>query len=370
MSDETKRAYRELCRTESTIPVFSTDWWLDAACGPEGWDVAIATRNDHIVGTMPYPIATRMRFRVITMPKLTQKLGPWLRYPPGASTYDRLTFDKDVLTDLIDQLPRFDLFSQQFDYRIQNWLPFYWKGFQQTTLYTYVIDDISDVATVVAGFEHSKRKNLHRAEKVLTVAFDMTAEAFYQHHEMTLAKQGDVISYGRDLFMRLHGAAAFHDAGTIICAQRRPGCHPQCRLRDLGCQQRLRSYQYDRPGVSEQWVSCAADSRACPPSWRARRRDFDFEGSMIEPVEESFRRFGADQRGYFLITKSNSATLDALVEVRGVASVHAHGQGQAWQGSGSCSESRYCPHIHHTPTMGLLGQDVPTHRVARVTGRC
>ena len=45
---------------------------------------------------------------------------------------------------------------------------------------------------------------------------------------------------------------------------------------------------------------------------------FDFEGSMIEPVENSFRQFGSIQKPYFLISKVNSKLLKlglTLVEI-------------------------------------------------------
>jgi len=46
---------------------------------------------------------------------------------------------------------------------------------------------------------------------------------------------------------------------------------------------------------------------------------FDFEGSMIEPVERSFRQFGAVQTPYFSISKTNSKLIKTyrfLQEIR------------------------------------------------------
>lgn len=38
-------------------------------------------------------------------------------------------------------------------------------------------------------------------------------------------------------------------------------------------------------------------------------KNFDFEGSMIESIEKYFRSFGAIQKPYFNITKTNSRIL-------------------------------------------------------------
>ena len=36
------------------------------------------------------------------------------------------------------------------------------------------------------------------------------------------------------------------------------------------------------------------------------KKSFDFEGSMIEPIERFFRSFGSSPKNYFQIKKSNS----------------------------------------------------------------
>jgi hypothetical protein len=40
-----KQKYRKFCKKEKNIPVFSKDWWLDAVCGEENWDVAIVEKG-------------------------------------------------------------------------------------------------------------------------------------------------------------------------------------------------------------------------------------------------------------------------------------------------------------------------------------
>lgn len=43
---------------------------------------------------------------------------------------------------------------------------------------------------------------------------------------------------------------------------------------------------------------------------------FDFEGSMIEPIERFFRAFGAQQSPYFHITKTTSVLLNIVLSIR------------------------------------------------------
>jgi phosphatidate phosphatase APP1 len=43
---------------------------------------------------------------------------------------------------------------------------------------------------------------------------------------------------------------------------------------------------------------------------------FDFEGSMIEPIERFFRGFGAVQTPYFHVSRSSSKLFKALKMLR------------------------------------------------------
>lgn len=303
-----KQKYKKLCEDEKTIPIFSKDWWLDATAGEDNWDVVIVEENGRVVTTFPYSSGKRYLFRLITMPPLTQKLGPWIKYPEGLTHYDRLAFEKKVMTRIIDRLPEFDWFLQSFDYAITNWLPFCWRGFSQTTRYTYVIEDLTDLDSVLRDFEYSKRKNIKRAEKIVEVKFDLAARDFYENHKMTLAKEGKKIEYGYAVFKRIYEACYNHDSGkTIYCVDKGGNMHSALFViwdenssydlistidpdfRDSGSASLL----------IKEIIKFLSD----------RTKNFDFEGSMIESVEQSFRRFGAVQKQYHQISKINSKLL-------------------------------------------------------------
>lgn len=49
-----KEQYRQFCQNEKDIPIFSKDWWLDAVCGVDNWDVVLVEKGGQIVGALPY----------------------------------------------------------------------------------------------------------------------------------------------------------------------------------------------------------------------------------------------------------------------------------------------------------------------------
>ena len=71
----------------------------------------------------------------------------------------KLSYEKEIIFEIDDKLKELgiDYYNQNFHYSFLNWQPFYWKGYSQTTRYTYVIRDLSDLRTVFSNFSKSKR---------------------------------------------------------------------------------------------------------------------------------------------------------------------------------------------------------------------
>ena len=116
------------------FPVLFSPWWLDAVCGEENWDVLLYSKGDKIYGLWPYFRTKQNIFNKILQPGFTQYNGPLLFYPEGLTEVKRLEFEKKVISNLIDILPKeVDMISINSNPLLLNWLPFYWRGFRQTT---------------------------------------------------------------------------------------------------------------------------------------------------------------------------------------------------------------------------------------------
>lgn len=294
-----KAKYRSLCSAEKTIPLFSRDWWLDAVCG-EDWDVVLSEEDGRIVAALPFHIKRRFGLKALTAPKLTPRLGPWVRYPGGLTKPDRLSFEKKVLTALIDQLPKHDVFAQCFHDSITNWLPFYWRKFSQTTRYTYVIDDLSDLSKAYAQIKARQRTKISKARGLFTVAPSDDLETFYGLVTKTFERQDLKPPFRLDYLRSLDAACVAHDARQLLFARDAAGrVHAGMYL------------VYDEHSV---WDLASGinpelgggEARALLV-WEAIRfaaagpRRFDFSGSMLEGVEQFNRSYGSEQKPYFFV---------------------------------------------------------------------
>lgn len=313
----TKDKYRELCKNEESITVFSTDWWLDAVCGKENWDVAIVEQNNEIIASLPFENVVKVGYRISRLPMFTQKLGPWIKYPDGLSHSKKISFEKKILSELIESLAHLQWFVQAFDYSITNWLPFYWNGFKQFTKYTYLIENISNVENVFNNFDYSKQKNIRKAEKVVKIGFDISADEFYKHHKKSLEKEEQKIKYSFSEFNKIYQACYKNNAGrTIFCYDKNDDIHSAI------------FFIWDNESAYNLVSTIDPDFKKSGSASlliyeiikfvSSKTKSFDFCGSMIEGVEQSFRRFGAKQIPYFQLSKVNSPIIKLLLFLRGV----------------------------------------------------
>ncbi len=301
---DNKEKYRKLCEADCGIPLFSKDWWLDAVAGPKHWHVAMIEENNEIKACLPFVLKKYFIFKLISMPKLTPMFYIRIKYPEGQKYTSRLGYEKEILLKLIQQLPVVDRFHQKYHYELTNWLPFYWNGFQQTTRYTYVIENLSDLDGIYSEFRSNIRREIRKAQKRLTVYEDNDIDKFFALNEMTFKRQNKEMTYSKQLIHRIDEACAEHSCRKIFFAEDTNGkVHATNYL-----VWDARSAYYLMGGADPELRTSGASSLLM---WEAIRfastvtKKFDFEGSMIEPIERFFRSFGAIQKPYFSISKKN-----------------------------------------------------------------
>ena len=291
--------------------LFHQDWWLDAVA-PDQWSEVTVRRDGKIVARIPYQLEKRRGITALNMPPLTQKLGPWLA-PSDAKESTRLGLEKSLMNELIDQLPPHDYFSQNFHAEVTNWLPFYWRGFQQTTRYSYVISDLTNLDETWAAVDSKCRNTIRKAETREQLQVEMTEDlnTFIDLNESVFRRQGLKPPHEPTLIRRIDAACAERDCRRIFFARDPAGrVHAALYLVwDSG------AAYYLMGGTDPELRNSGAGNLLI---WEAIQfsasltRAFDFEGSMIEPIESFFRSFGARQSPYSYVSrKSNRFALIA-----------------------------------------------------------
>lgn len=314
-----KNAYRQLCEQQA-LPLQMQPWWLDAVCGEDSWNVALSfDGGGKINGALPYFLTRKMGLPVIQMPPFTTYAGPWMLLPDDPTMKPPRTYalQKQILGDLVSQLPKVAFYSQNFYPDCTNWLPFYWKGFRQTTRYTYVLENLGDLDAIYDNFKRTVRTDLKKAEAQVEVFTADDVALFYEINAKSYQRQGRRIPYPTTTLFALDKALEARVQRRIYFAKDRQSGAIHAALYVAWDDQTTYSLL---SGVDADFKNSAA---AHLLFWRAiqdaskMEKQFDFEGSMIEPIEHVLRSFGATQKPYFRIFKFGNRFLEAAAVLSG-----------------------------------------------------
>ena len=255
--------------------VFEQPWWLDTVA-PGAWGEALVRDGDRLIARLPYCVDHGR----LCNPVYTQTLGIWMaeelkQFQRGNSQLHR---QKEVIAELLSQLPRAREIEMTLDASQAYVLPFRWNGFRIEPSFSYRIKDLSDLDEVRSRFGKTVNKNIKAAGRTLRVT-----------------DGGDErgLPNGREITERIVRQALEHEAGKLLFARDQDGVVHSALflLYDQNVCYYLLSGQdprYRSDGSINLLLASAVDFAAGVSA------AFDFEGSMIEGIENLFRQFGGE----------------------------------------------------------------------------
>lgn len=289
--------------------------WLNITTGGN-WDVVIVEKGGRIIGAMPFTIKKIKFFTYLGQPQLTQHLGPWIR-PSEVKYAKKISREKDILLALIKKLPSYDNYTQNWSYNYQNWLPFYWKGFKQTTKYTYVIEDLTNLDEVFRGFQEKVRTDIRKAigRNKLVIKEDTSIEDFFELNQKVFERQSRKRPFTDNFLKNVIKTLQEENMVKWFVAydeEERPHAGV------LIVWDKETAY-YLLGGGDPKLRSSGATSLCI---WEAIKfsstivKKFDFEGSMVESIERFIRGYGGIQKQYFKVSKTNSKFLNIILNLK------------------------------------------------------
>lgn len=279
--------------------LFEEPWWLEAVA-PDSWSACEVERDGQIAARLPYTTCKRHGLVMITRPPFTPALGPWVRAPE----VDDTTARRALIVELVGRLPACDYLEHSLSPAVTDWLPFFWTGFDATVRYSSRLDRLDDPDLLEAGLTTAARRSLRKARSLVEVRDDFGIETMYQLVETTFRRQGLPPPWSFEQLTRLDEACAAHGARRMSFAVDR-----------AGAVQASAYFVFDKGLTYYLFGGATAAGRAARAQsllmWdgigfaATVSQGFDFEGSMIEPIERFFRSFGARQVPYFIVRRTS-----------------------------------------------------------------
>lgn len=320
MKDE-KSLYRELSSGCTELPLFLRGWWLDALCGEDGWSVVVVHKSSTIEGVLVNPRRRKGGVEIAYRAPLTPYSGVWI--PQGTHTRRerRSSHERRVMTQLIDRFEEAGYGKVELHLHpgIVDYLPFYWRGYTGQVRYTYIIRTGGSLEELWGELALDHRRRIKRTEARLHIEESEDLDLLYTLAQYTFKRQGMDIPYSFELLSRLDAAAKTHSSRKILVARDTDGGKPQGALYLVWDD----TTAYYLIGGSDPESGNSGSSILL--LWRAigwakeRGLAFNFEGSMIEPIERFFRAFGGELTPYLRISKVSSTRARLYLLLRSLA---------------------------------------------------
>lgn len=306
--NKNKQLYTSFFKEITNGVIFQSPLWLDTVAGTENWDVALSIQGDFVNGAFPYVTNTKLGLKQVTLPYLTPHLGPIFNFPSDLSESNKLSYKKKVLNSLIEQLPKTDRFITQTDFDFDYWLPFYWKGFQQTTRYSFVLNTQKSESELLANCKPNIRKHIKNSSVQFQIEESTQTDTLFEMHKADLNSKNADLHFDKDQLSKLYKVLYDVDAAKVL--------HAVDSNNDVACafllvfDKKFTHYLVGSvdPAYRNSGVMSLMMWEAIKES-RSRGLQFNFEGSMIQSIERFFSSFDGQPVPYMKISKTSNKWL-------------------------------------------------------------
>lgn len=293
-----KSLYIDLCQSQSYVPLFLKPDWLE--CVTSGnWKCINYIEGGTTLASLPYYVRKRFLIPTVQMPKYTQFMGPIISDQIKEKKNFPSIYNK-ALEFFATEMSKYPKFYQHFHKEFENWLPFYWHGYTQTSKYTYILPSQNTLQHTYANFQQKIKGDIRKAERQnieITKSSNIEPilfliEKFYiqkkkiRNHDINILRN-IVTTFAANIDLLY----ASDSQGDIICG-------------GIFVSDDRRTYYLVGAGDPNKRRNGATSKLIWTAIQNAHEQNktFDFEGSMVKGIESFFRGFGAQREMYSAIT--------------------------------------------------------------------
>ena len=315
-----KESFLAFFEKNEDLPLFLKPWYLDA-CFKDEWEPVLVYKKTQLIGASAIPKShNRKFFRVAKNKVLFPYLAVWTHSIPNQTYHSLGSREHEVLGVLASHLDsNFDRVNFRLYHDLSNWLPFYWKGFTESSVYTYIVKSSAEKDDFRKAYSASTRQTIKKGlQQGIYVEHSKELSILKEQVLMTFEKKGVSFQADFDYVYRVVNESFKNNSADLLLGKSAEGV-VHCAV--LIIKDDKMSY-YMLGGSNPEMRSSGAVSVVMDYAIESSLKEglhFNFEGSMLEGVSEFFRSFGATRHTCHKVVKNNSLVFklrDALQLLR------------------------------------------------------
>lgn len=275
--------------------IFEQPWWLDIVA-PGSWKETVSRGKDGKVQARAVFVHDHKK---VFMPEFTQTLGIWMDSTLQAD-YGR---QKTIIYELFEEINTYRDISFHLAPENKYILPFRWMGYSLEPRFTYRLYGLLDADSLYAGFNKTAKKNIKSAKNKVTIHRETDMDALLGLLDKTFEAQNRKNPMNKDMIQKIVETCDQNGAGQYLDARDADGNIHSCAYFVFD----EKTWYYLFGASHPDYKSSGAQSLVIWEGIQMASKKsgiFDFEGSMIEGIENFFRQFGGECVPYYAVRKN------------------------------------------------------------------
>lgn len=300
-------AYIQFCEANAaSVPLFYQPSWLEAVIINGSCRFWVAEKSGETVAIFAGHYRKKYGLKGLLMPQLTPYMGIWTI---------RIQDDewmRDLTTTLLQQLPSVFFTSLCLHPGIKDVMPWKWKGYQQQTRFTYIID-AAEKSEYHKGIQGKLHNHIKYATERLTIDTNADLQALLPLVKDSFTQQGLSLPYPEKLLEKIVACKTAKARITLALDHNHEAHAALLTVEDAHTVYNLVS------GRKNQAVRGAMPLLLNEAIERAmdEGKNFDFEGSSIQRIATFFASFGGKLTPFHHVYRSANRLTDAFIALIG-----------------------------------------------------
>ena len=279
--------------------IFSKSWYLDIL-GVEYSILTVKENNKIIAGI----VLAKNEINTYANPMLDKYLGVLLQ-KGSSNLHKRESAEYKAMELIAKECKKIKSFDYYFHPNFDNWIPFYWNGFVQTTRYTYRINYNHSLEQIYKNFHHGiVKNNIKKGQKSgVEIKQNIPFEDLWNLVNKTFLRQGGKAPFKKEKLKMYVQELSKKDSFKSFGAYYMGKC-----VAVAGAAYEPKSAYFLLNGIDIENMPRGANTYMIYEAIKyfSDKCDyFDFEGSMLPGVEPLYRKFGGERVPYMQIWNDN-----------------------------------------------------------------
>ncbi|MDX2247081.1 MAG: GNAT family N-acetyltransferase [Bacteroidia bacterium] len=272
------------------------------------WKAVIVSQNDQWIAVMPFCLNHKWRYRYMPQPMFAQYWGICFSASDPLPPRKDLTRKADIIAEILKHIQPFHLVVQNFSPAFDYPLPFHWAGFELRTRFTYHLDIKEELTSTWQNLSPNIRRNINKAEREgLNLKEQQDGKELEKLFRISRTQGHNIVGNNEENYQKILMICEYlvlSNQGKILTVCTSEGKIIAAAVFAFFGEKTLYLMGVYHPEYAASGAGALLMWEGIKQAKEKNHLIFDFEGSMIEGVEQFFRKFGAIPVPYLQIYKN------------------------------------------------------------------